>query len=66
MKLRQYRLSIDKTQAECAEQLAITKEYFSELETGKKQPSRLLTEKIIRWSGYQITIADLWNFDNNE
>lgn len=66
MKLRKYRLSIDKTQEKCAEELDITKEYFSDIERGKHLPSRILSEKIIKWSENNVTYSDLWGWDDDE
>ena len=60
MNLRQYRLSIDKTQEQCAKELEITKEYFSDIERGRHYPSRILSEKIVKWSDHSITYTELW------
>ena len=60
MKLKEYRKSKGKTQAECAKELGVTRQYFSDLERGKHQPGRKLAVQILAWSWGEITLADLW------
>lgn len=61
MKLQKYRELKKLTQEECADQLNITRQYYVELEKGRK-PSRKLCEKIIEWSKKKITYSDMWNW----
>jgi DNA-binding XRE family transcriptional regulator len=63
MKLKKYREKIKKTQQECADELSITKEYFSNIEREVDKPSRILADRIIEWSGKKITYSDLWAWD---
>jgi len=60
MKLKKYRKKIGKTQHQCAKELDITVVYFSDLERGVFEPSKKLTQKIIKWSDNAITLKDLW------
>jgi DNA-binding XRE family transcriptional regulator len=66
MEFAEYRFKNKKSQQECAQELQISRQYVSDIETKKVKPGRKLTEKIIDWSDKQITIADLWNWDTGE
>ncbi len=46
--LSEYRTSNKLLQKQIADELGITREYYSRLETGKSKPSRTLFEKICR------------------
>ena len=63
MELKDYREQIDKTQQEVANELGITRQYVSDLERKSVKPSRTLCDKIAKWSNYQITYAELWNWE---
>jgi len=60
MKLKEYRKKIDWTQAEAAKCLGITTIYYSDVERFVYKPSRILADKIIKWSNGKISYKDLW------
>ena len=60
MKLKEYRKSKGKTQAECAKELGVTRQYWSDLERGVFEPGRKLAMKIVAWSEGVVSLEDLW------
>lgn len=60
MKLKEYRKLMELTQAECAAEIGVTRQYWSELERGKHQPGRKLAMKLTAWSWGAVRLADLW------
>lgn len=62
MELSEYRRKIGKTQQECANELDISRQYVSDLERKSLKPSRLLCEKIVKWSNCHITYSELWDW----
>ena len=62
--IKTYRQRAGKTQAECAKELGITGEYFSDIERGAVRPGAPLVIKIEQWSGFRIDKStlrpDIW------
>ena len=60
MKLFEYREYQNKSQDECAKELNISRQYYNEIETGRREPGKKLIKDIIVWSGGLIKLTDLW------